>query len=522
MPAIPIKIIGGAYEGRSRNNIQELINMYVEYDNYGGQDSTELRGTPGLTEWFDSSTTDQVRGFDIYQNQLWCVIGDTLYYIDGPSTAGGSKTEKGTIDTSEGRVQIENNGSDLAVCDGQYVYNLTYCVTDQGNITVSNFLALAAGSFGDYYTFTDSGSGITAGQIGVLNNDISATITAADYSIFDATTDTTLVKKRTAGYLTQQDTWFIISVPNSGSALATTDPSDWTGAASIAAERNPDYIISMISDHRELILFGDRSIEVNYTTGSAVLPFAPVSGGYLEIGCGAKNSVVKMNNQVYFLDDNNQIRRLTGLQADIISTPSISYQISELSDTQEAIGYSYSIEGHFVYVITFDESDITYCFDSTTGLWYKWSTGGYNKRHTSNCFIRYSGVNLVGDKSNGKIYKIDPDSRTDDGTSIYRERTTQYITNRPRNTFFDKLILWIQTATEPGDDPQIMLDWSDDYGNTYSTIRQESVGKSGEFNIPVEFCALGSAKDRVFRIRITDDCFVSIQNAELIGSAGWY
>jgi hypothetical protein len=456
---IPINIIGGAYKGRSRNNIQELINMFVHIDNHGGESVLELRGTPGLTLWYDFGALEEVRGFDIVAGELWVVVGNTLYSVTGSSGSGGIKTSKGTLATSSGPVQIKNNGADVAVCDGVNVY---------------------------------SQSGVT------------------------------LTAERTASFLAYQDGWFIIIVPNSGSALATTDPAAWGGAPSIAAEGNPDFIVSAISDHRELVLLNADSIEILYNSGSAVLPFVRTSGGFIEVGCGAKNSVVKMNNQVYFLDNNNQIRRLTGLQTEIVSTPEISYQISLLSDTQEAIAYSYSIEGHFIYVLTFDEANITYCFDSATNLWYKWSTGGYSNRHISNCFIRYSNKNLVGGYANGKIYVIEPDTKTDDSTAIYRERTTQYITNKPSDTFFNKLILEIETATVPGTEPYIMLDWSDDFGKTYSTIRQESLGAAGQYNRPVEFCALGSARHRAFRIRITDNAFVAIQNAELIGGVGWY
>lgn len=451
--------MGGAYKGRSRNNIQELINMYIEFDTVGGEDKLELRGTPGYTRWFDSETTEEIRGFNIFQGELWVVIGNTLYSISGPSGAGGTKTSKGALTTSAGRVQIENDGTVLAVCDGFHVYS----------------------------------------QLGVA-----------------------LTQERTASYMTYQKGLFIIAIPETGSAMSSSDPTTWPGTPNIAAEQSPDFIVSMISDENELIILGNTSIEIQYITGETDPSFLIVSGGFKEIGCFAKNSVVKMNDQVYFLDDNNHVRRLTGSQTEILSTPSISFQISELEDQQEAIAYSYSIDGHFIYVLTFDQSNITYCFDSTTSIWYKWSTGGYNNRHNSNCFIRFNGKNLVGDKSNGIIYELDPTSRRDNGTAIYRERTFQYITNKPAPTFFDKLILDIQTATEPGSEPQVMLDFSDDYGKTYSLERRGSLGEAGQYNLPIEFDALGSASSRAFRIRITDDTFVSIQNAQLIGGFGWY
>lgn len=452
---IPFNIIGGAYESRDRNNMQELINMFVEVDNTGGDAQVYLRGTHGLTEWFDSELDEEVRGFDIFAGVLYVIIGETLYSVTGPSGAGGIKTAKGTLGTSAGQCQIFNDGTKIAVCDGLNVYS----------------------------------------QAGV-----------------------TLTLIRTASHMAYQDGWFIISVPNTGSALASTDLATWV---SIAAEGNPDFIVSLISDHRELILFGTKTTEINRNTGNSVLPFARTSGGFIETGCGAKYSPVKVNNSVYFLDDNNQVRVLNGLQTQIISTPSISYQIGELEDPQEATGYTYSIEGHVIYVLTFPGANITYCFDTTTNMWYKWSTGGYYNRHTSNCFIRYSGYNLVGDKSNGKIYVIDPTSRLDDVTQVYRERITQYTHIESRTTFFERLLLDIQTATELTGDPKIMLDFSDDFGHTWSTPIQASLGKVGQFNARVEFFELGAAEYRLFRLRITDECFVSLQRAHLFGGVSW-
>ncbi|MCP4596795.1 hypothetical protein, partial [Neptuniibacter sp.] len=221
---------------------------------------------------------------------------------------------------------------------------------------------------------------------------------------------TTLTSQRTASYLAYQDGWFIGLVPDTASALCTTDPTSWGGAPDIAAEGDPDFLVAAISNYKHVHLLGTKTIEVLYITGSASLPFARISGGLISTGCIAKDSVVNMNDQIYFLDDDFNVRRINGLQAEILSTPAIQYQISQLTDQQEAVAYSYSIEGHYVYVITFDQSGVTYCFDSTMKLWYKWSTGGYNNRHTSNCFIRYAGKNLVGDYTNGIIYEIDPAS----------------------------------------------------------------------------------------------------------------
>ncbi len=53
----------------------------------------------------------------------------------------------------------------------------------KGETTVATFLALSTASEGDYYQFTDSNTDISIGDFGVLNKDITVTITSDDYDI---------------------------------------------------------------------------------------------------------------------------------------------------------------------------------------------------------------------------------------------------------------------------------------------------------------------------------------------------
>ncbi len=53
----------------------------------------------------------------------------------------------------------------------------------KGTTTIAAFLALSSGTEGDYYQFTDSNDTIGYDDYGVLNTDITVTITSADYDI---------------------------------------------------------------------------------------------------------------------------------------------------------------------------------------------------------------------------------------------------------------------------------------------------------------------------------------------------
>lgn len=55
-----------------------------------------------------------------------------------------------------------------------------------------------------------------------------------------------------------------------------------------------------------------------------------------------------------------------------------------------------------------------------------------------------------------------------------------------------------------GSDPQVMLDWSDDGGRSWSAQRFRSMGKIGEYRRRTVWNQLGQARDRVYRYQVSD------------------
>ena len=78
-----------------------------------------------------------------------------------------------------------------------------------------------------------------------------------------------------------------------------------------------------------------------------------------------------------------------------------------------------------------------------------------------------------------------------------------------------KLELIAQVGQEAGIDPQIILDWSDDRGKTWSHSQQQSLGKIGEYGKRVIFRRLGQSFGRVFRIRMSDPVRLVITGAKV-------
>ena len=55
-----------------------------------------------------------------------------------------------------------------------------------------------------------------------------------------------------------------------------------------------------------------------------------------------------------------------------------------------------------------------------------------------------------------------------------------------------------------GDDPQVMLQMSNDGGHSYGSENWRGAGKLGEYKKRLIWNRLGASRDRVFRIKVTD------------------
>ena len=66
-----------------------------------------------------------------------------------------------------------------------------------------------------------------------------------------------------------------------------------------------------------------------------------------------------------------------------------------------------------------------------------------------------------------------------------------------------------------GDNPQIMIEYSDDGGRSWSSGTWARVGRLGEFVLLVEFDNLGTFYSRMFRISTSDPVNYSVYSASI-------
>jgi hypothetical protein len=449
-----------------------MVNLYPEVSPAPeGNEPAYLNRAPGL-QFLATIGTGPVRGLWSFGGYGYVVSGATLYKIDSAYAATALGSIAGT-----GPVSMTDNGIQLFVAANgpSYIYN-------------------------------------------------------ADTNVFGQITDPDFPGAVTVGFL---DGYFVFNEPNSQKLWVTSlldgtsiDPLDFA-----SAEGAPDDIVSLIVDHREVWVFGTNSTEVWYDAGTADFPLQRIQGAFNEIGCAATYSVAKMDNSVFWLGADARGRgivyRANGYTGQRISTHAVEWQIQQYGNLSDAIGYTYQQDGHSFYVLIFPQADTTWVYDAATQAWHEragWSNGVFT-RHRSNCQMAFNNQVIVGDYQNGNIYAFDLDVYADNGQIQKWLRSWRALPtgqNNLKRTAHHTLQLNCESGVGlnlgQGEDPQVMLRWSDDGGHTWSNEHWSGMGKIGEYYRRVFWRRLGMTlklRDRVYEISGTDPVKIAIMGAEL-------
>jgi hypothetical protein len=411
----------------------------------------------------------------------------------------------------------QTNGSDFYVVSGLEVYKLnsmTGTPTLLGTVTGTGPVSIA-----------DNGTQIffACNPDSYIYNEVT--------NVFAQITDPDFPGAVTVGYL---DGYFVFNEPDSQKVWVTSlldglsvDPLDFA-----SSEGSPDGLVALIVDHREAWLFGTDSIEVWYDAGLVDFPLTRIQGAFNEIGCVAAFSVAKLDNGLFWLgtDARGQgiVYRANGYTGQRVSTHAIEYAIAQYSDISDAVAYTYQQEGHAFYVLTFPTGNATWVYDVATQAWHEragWDNGSFT-RHRSNCQCNFLGNTIVGDYETGDIYRMSLDVYADnDGVQKWLRswRALPSGQNNLKRTAHHSLQLDCESGTGlitgQGDDPQIMLRWSDDGGHTWSNEHWASMGKIGAYYQRVFWRRLGMTlklRDRVYEVSGTDPVPVAVMGAELI------
>jgi len=336
------------------------------------------------------------------------------------------------------------------------------------------------------------------------------------------------------------DNYFVYNRPSTQQWAASNLLSPITYGLSYASKfTGPDNLVSLVCDHGQVYLLGEQTSEVWADQGTFPFAFQRIPGSSSQHGLAAANSIARLGNSFAYVAKNNrgqaEIVIMNGYFPQRISTHAVENTLVNQS-ISDAIAYTYQLEGHECYVVTFPSLDITWVYDITTQLWHKWlwtdSQNNYH-RHRSNCSAFFQNVVLVGDWQNGQIYQLDPNNYTDNSDSIRRLRRCPHLTTDLQRQYFDELQIQFQPGvglegiTDPplnaetiGANPQAMLRWSSDGGSTWSNEHWSGIGKVGRYKNRIIWRRLGWARDRIYEVVVTDPINAVIVSANLKASAG--
>lgn len=447
----PVPLFGIGNQAKSVNvSAQDRLNVYVEVNADAEKHVITMYGTPGLSSSVDFGAFPS-RGWYRLGNFNYIVNRDKLYRVAND----GSFVVLGTLLTNAGRVDISDNGVQLIIVDGPNGYILT------------------------------------------LATDVFAQITDVDYPGADTVT-----------FLNQR---FIVTEPNTGKFWCTAllDGSSIDGLDFATAEFAPDNLVRCMADAGQLYLFGTTTTEIWGDSGAADFPYAKVGGGAVEWGLDARWSLAKYMNSLAFLGRNRlgqvQVCLMAGAQVQPISNPQVEAQFSSYGDTSNATGFAYMVNGHPFYQINFPTVGKSWLYDGQSKCWSRLeSSGGLHRVQGA---VQLLGSIYGADYENGKLYKIEPDTYTDDGQMIVREFTSRHLAT---GDFTHLPELWIEMESGvglqsgQGKDPKIMMQISRDGGKTWGNELWRSLGKVGEYKRRAKWNRLGRFYDGVFRFRVTD------------------
>jgi len=393
----------------------------------------------------------------------------------------GVVRELGTLNDYSGLVSMATNSNQIMIVNGStrgWVYSpLNFRAVEIGdiggsgsdtyNLTINNV---------DIYTEEDVSTALSAvnliDQINTLTDDTGVTAESGGTGIINLTSSTDadiVIVESGTGFTAGTDGFTVSTGPfSTGAATAFVEISDsnFTGGSAVAfldgyffiskpdtnifyasqindgltynaldfatAEINSNPITAMAVKNRQLWIFKKDYVEVWYDAANATgMPLAPRVGSELSIGCIVRDSLVSIDNTLYWLDNRHFVsaaittqgitNQTTGNTAVPMSTDPLNSAF-ENYDLSEVVATGFQEGGHLMYQITFPREKKTWVYDLTAQMWHERSYRNSSYSTTSadlaEIAVSVYGYTIVAGRQNANIYVSNSQYTDDAGQSI--------------------------------------------------------------------------------------------------------
>ncbi len=432
---------------------QNCINFYSEKEPEDSKTPLVIYGVPGLKQVY-AVGTGPIRGGHVMNGILYVVSGNGIYSI----TSSGVVTALGSGISGSNIVNMADNGTQVGIVNGfaGYIYDLS---TGFQQITDPNFYP-------------------------------ANTITYFDgYFIFDKIGSNT----------------FFYSNLNNGLVYGGLDYDSATVDSS--------FIVGIVNQQQNLLIFKQDMIETWYDTGANDNPFSRYNGATIERGCASALSIFKEDNSVFFLGNDRIAYRLDPPFPRRISTPAIEQEWQTYATVSDCQCFSITFDGHKFLIWNFATANKTWAFDIETNMWHERisysATAQSQGRWRGNCSFSFGNQTLIGDGLTNQIGVFSSSVYDEYGNPIVGQITSPPLKSNRNAIIVNSIELDCQVGVGliggQGADPQMVLDWSKDGGYTWSAQqRWKSLGKIGEYLTRLRWTKFGQARQWVFRVTISD------------------
>jgi len=429
-------VVGGSYQHRSKDlNAKRSVNFWPQIQEDPESKTTyALETFPGLTSFASQSGTN--RGIFDHLGTPYHVVDTTLYSV----SSSGVHTSIGTIAGSE-RCTFASVGGSLLIASAGVAYEY-----DGSTLTT--------GTDNDFET---------PNTVTGINNQ----------AIYDG----------------------------DDGRFGTSNVGDYLNINSLnyaTAESDGDNLLRPYAFKEQVKMFGEKTVETWWNTGTGNPPFARVQGAIHQVGLAAVHSVSHNDNFIYFLGDDNHIYRIEGNTEVPVSHRPLNRIISNFTTVSDAVGWCMNYQGSNFYKITFPTADRTFIFQEG-GEWFDLSSGLAGGRYSGDGYCYAYRKHLIADTA-GNIFELDEDNFTENSAVIQRTVDSSPIHSGligapGKLVEMNSLSLIMETGvgvlSGQGSDPRVMLSYSDDGGKNFSTEIWQDIGDLGNI-VEVRFDSLGS------------------------------
>jgi hypothetical protein len=269
-----------------------------------------------------------------------------------------------------------------------------------------------------------------------------------------------------------------------------------------AAEGSPDKLVTVLANLRELLVLGTQTAEIWHSVGGDTI-FERSQSEYLQVGCAApRSAVVVSDTPVWLGRDRNGQAQVMGGRGIRLSTRAQEEKFEGL-DLSEAQAFTFTWGPFLLYCLNVPNIDTTLTYDLSFKQWVDLAemVNGEWEQWRPTCHAFAYGRHFFG-AADGTIYRADGELNAYGSDPKVRSRICPTVSKPSGGRVKHRRA---ELICEKGNAAVAQIRWKDSPQEAWRPWLYMGTGELGAYRTRVEKHRLGSADDRIYEIRMSDD-----------------